>query len=446
MNNLATPAEVNPVARTLVDRLDNKEAVIGIVGMGYVGLPLFLRYLDTGYQVVGFDVDDRKVDAINTGEKYIQHIDMSPMERSEKDRYRATSDFSEIGFVDAIILCLPTPLNDHREPDLSYVLDSMETIAPHMRPGQVVSLESTTFPGTTDEYLAPVITKAGHEIGNDVFVVYSPEREDPGNPNFSTSSIPKVFSGMTPSCISVGAALYGQVIDKLVPVSSTRTAEMTKILENTYRAVNIALVNELKQVAEPMGIDIFETIRAADTKPFGFTAFYPGPGLGGHCIPIDPFYLTWKAREYELSTRFIELAGETNARMPDYVISRVTDALNSQSRSVNGARILVLGASYKKNIDDMRESPSVVIIDKLQEKGAQVSYADPYVPNLPVMRKHNLGLEAIEIDDPAVASFDCVVLLTDHDDFDYDRIGRAARLIVDTRGRYTADNDRIFRA
>jgi len=279
-----------------------------------------------------------------------------------------------------------------------------------------------------------------------VFLVYSPEREDPGNPNFTTSTIPKVYSGMTPSCKHVGATLYGHVIDELVPVSTTRTAEMTKILENTYRAVNIALVNELKLVADPMGIDIFEAIRAAATKPFGFTAFYPGPGLGGHCIPIDPFYLTWKAREYELTTRFIELAGETNSKMPDYVISRITDALNTRALAVKGSKILVLGASYKKNVDDMRESPSVVIMQKLEERGAEVSYADPFVPELPRMRRFDLGLKAIEIDEKVVASFDCIVISTDHDDFDWDMIERAGSLIIDTRGRYTADDDRIFRA
>lgn len=446
MNDMNFRAGVSPTALDLGTRLENKQAVIGIVGMGYVGLPLFLRYLDVGYRVVGFDIDQTKIDALNRGESYIQHIDGSAMTNAESDRYRGTSDFADIKDVDTIILCLPTPLDDHREPDLSYVLNSMDLILPHMRKGQVLSFESTTYPGTTDEELAPLIEKAGHTIGEDVFLVYSPEREDPGNPNFTTSTIPKVYSGITPSCKHVGAALYGHVIDELVPVSSTRTAEMTKILENTYRAVNIALVNELKLVSDPMGIDIFEAIRAAATKPFGFTPFYPGPGLGGHCIPIDPFYLTWKAREYELTTRFIELAGETNSKMPDYVITRITDALNTQSRSVKGSRILVLGASYKKNVDDMRESPSVVIMQKLEERGAQVSYADPFVPKLPTMRRFDLGLEAIELDNPAVASFDCVVVSTDHDDFDWEMIQRTSRLIVDTRGRFTADNERIFRA
>lgn len=446
MNNMTINAELAPAAKHLGELLENKQAVIGVVGMGYVGLPLFLRYLDVGYRVVGFDIDESKIEALNRGESYIAHIDGSAMSRQDDSMYRGTSDFSEISKVDAIILCLPTPLNEHREPDLSYVLNSMDLILPHMRAGQVLSFESTTYPGTTDEELAPRIEKSGKEIGKDVFLVYSPEREDPGNPNFTTSSIPKVYAGITNSCQHVGGALYRHVIDELVPVSSTRTAEMTKILENTYRAVNIALVNELKLVADPMGIDIFEAIRAAATKPFGYTPFYPGPGLGGHCIPIDPFYLTWKAREYELSTRFIELAGETNSRMPDYVITRVTDALNTQSRSVKGSRILVLGASYKKNVDDMRESPSVVIMEKLQERGAQVSYADPFVPALPRMRRFDLGLEAVQLDNPTVASFDCVIVSTDHDDFDWDMIGRSARLIVDTRGRYVADNERIFRA
>ncbi len=432
-------------ADSLVQRLVDKEAVIGVVGLGYVGLPLCLRYLDVGYRVMGFDIDQSKTEKLAAGESYIQHIDASAL-REAADRFAATTDFSRIAEVDAIILCLPTPLTQHREPDLTYVLSSLETIIQYMKPGQVVSLESTTYPGTTDEELAPRIEKKGFAIGKDSFLVYSPEREDPGNPDFSTSTIPKVVSGITDNCKAVGHALYAHAIDELVMVSNTRTAEMTKILENTYRAVNIALVNELKLVAHPLGIDIFEAIRAAATKPFGYTPFYPGPGLGGHCIPIDPFYLTWKAREYELTTEFIELAGEVNTRMPRYVVSRIGQALNTKSKAVNGSSILILGMAYKKNVDDLRESPSIVILEKLQQLGANVDYSDPHLPQTWKMRRHTDTFKSVACDAATLARYDCVVVCTDHDAFDWDCIDRNSQLIVDTRGRFNGDDERIFRA
>lgn len=429
----------------LVKRLTDKDAVIGVIGLGYVGLPLCLRYLDIGYRVVGFDIDESKTSKLEAGESYIQHIDIDPLKKAQ-DKFSATTDFARIKDVDAIILCLPTPLTRHREPDLSFVLTSLDTIVKHMRPGQVISLESTTYPGTTDEELAPRIEQAGYTIGEDAYLIYSPEREDPGNPNFTTSTIPKVFSGITENCKIVGQALYAHAIDELVLVSNTRTAEMTKILENTYRAVNIALVNELKLVADPLGVDIFEAIRAAATKPFGFTPFYPGPGLGGHCIPIDPFYLTWKAREFELSTEFIELAGEVNTRMPKYVVSRVGLALNSQSKAVNGSSILILGMAYKKNVDDLRESPSIVILEKLQKLGAKVDYSDPHLPQTWKMRHHADTFKSVPCDANNLKNYDCVVICTDHDAFDWESIEQHARLIIDTRGRFTADDERVFRA
>ncbi len=431
----------------LIERLNGRTAVIGIVGLGYVGLPLARRYLEAGYPVRGLDVDARKPEALLAGRSYIEHIDAGYFaEAARSGKFDATTDYARAAECDAVVLCVPTPLNDHREPDLSYVVGSVEQVVPHMRAGMVLSLESTTYPGTTEEELRPRLEAAGFAVGEDVFLVYSPEREDPGNPDFSTRAIPKVCGGSTESCLEVGLALYGGVIDQVIPVSSTRAAEMTKILENSYRAVNIALVNELKLVAERMGIDIFEVIRAAATKPFGFKPFFPGPGLGGHCIPIDPFYLTWKAREYGIATKFIELAGEVNTTMPDYVVARVAEALNTHGRPVKGSKVLVLGIAYKKNVDDMRESPSVALIEKLRDRGAEVSYADPHVPVFPKMRRHHFDLKSRELTAESLAGVDCVVVATDHDRFDWDLIGRHARLLVDARGRFTPEGTRVWRA
>ena len=430
----------------LLDRLNRREATIGILGLGYVGLPLMLRFADAGYRVLGFDVDPVKVQALNAGRSYIEHITSDAIAQALRQGFQASTDFSRTAACDALILCVPTPLNLHREPDLSYVIATIESILPHLRPGQVVSLESTTWPGTTDEELSPRIESVGLRVGEDVFVVFSPEREDPGNPNFNTRSIPKVVGGVTPACREAGLALYGQVIDELVPVSSTRAAEMTKLLENIHRSVNIGLVNELKVVCNRMGIDIHEVIRAAATKPFGFTPYYPGPGLGGHCIPIDPFYLTWKAREYGLHTRFIELAGEVNASMPQWVVTKVADALNERGKAVKGARILVLGLAYKKNVDDRRESPSMVLMELLQAKGAEISYSDPHVPRFLPMRKHDFALESVPLTPETLAAVDCVLLATDHDRFDYALIKAHAPLIVDTRGRYREPAEHIVRA
>ncbi|MBB4064208.1 nucleotide sugar dehydrogenase [Gellertiella hungarica] len=430
----------------LVQRLNNREAVIGIVGLGYVGLPLMLRYSEVGYKVLGFDIDDQKVDRLMKGESYIEHIAASSIAEARKQGFEATTDFSRAGEVDALILCVPTPLNKYREPDLSFVLNTVDSLIPHIRAGQIMSLESTTYPGTTDEELLPRIEKRGFKVGTDYFLAFSPEREDPGNPNFTTRTIPKVCGGCTPACLEAGVALYGQVIDRVVPVSSTRAAELTKLLENIHRAVNIGLVNEMKIVADRMGIDIHEVIRAAATKPFGFVPYYPGPGLGGHCIPIDPFYLTWKAREYGVHTRFIELAGEINSSMPDYVIAKIMSSLNSARKSVAGSRILVLGIAYKKNVDDMRESPSVMLMEKLRDMGAEVAYSDPHIPSFPKMREHHFDLKSVPLTAESLASFDCVLLATDHDRFDYDMIRDNAKLIVDSRGRYLEPFEHITKA
>ncbi|MGY4824477.1 nucleotide sugar dehydrogenase [Stutzerimonas chloritidismutans] len=432
--------------QSLLDKLNSKTSVIGIVGLGYVGLPLVLRYSEVGYRVVGFDIDQSKIDHIEAGTSYIEHIPAAAIARAVEQGFEATTDFTRASDVDALILCVPTPLNKYREPDLSFVLDTTDSLVPYLRAGQVVSLESTTYPGTTDEELLPRIESRGFKVGQDVFLVYSPEREDPGNPNFTTRTIPKVCGGHTPACQEVGMALYGQVIDRVVPVSSTRAAEMTKLLENIHRAVNIGLVNEMKVVADKMGIDIHEVIRAAATKPFGFVPYYPGPGLGGHCIPIDPFYLTWKAREYGLHTRFIELAGEVNSAMPDYVVAKLAAALNQRKKSVNGSRVLVLGIAYKKNVDDMRESPSVFIMERLRDLGAEVQYSDSHVPVFPKMREHHFELSSVELTSENVAAYDCILIATDHDSVDYDMVKAHAQLIVDSRGRYLEPGANIVKA
>jgi len=420
----------------LLQKLNHKSATIGIVGLGYVGLPLMLRYHAIGFSVMGFDIDQNKIEALLGGESYIEHIAAKDIEAANDDRWDATTDFTKIKDVDAIILCVPTPLNQYREPDLSYVLNTMEACLPHMRAGQVVSLESTTYPGTTEEELLPRIESQDLKVGDDVFLVYSPEREDPGNKNFTTNTIPKVVGGHTPACLEVGKALYEPAIDQVVPVSSTKAAEMTKLLENIHRAVNIGLVNEMKIVADRMGIDIHEVVDAAATKPFGFTPYYPGPGLGGHCIPIDPFYLTWKAREYGLHTRFIELAGELNAAMPDYVIAKLANALNDIELSIRNARVLILGITYKKNVDDARESPCIEILDKLVRKGANVDYSDPHMPYFKTMRKYSYDYESVTLTPQALADYDAVILATDHDAFDYEMIKDHAKIIIDTRGKY----------
>jgi UDP-N-acetyl-D-glucosamine dehydrogenase len=438
--------KVTDAQSSLIKKLSSRAATIGVVGLGYVGLPLVLRYCEVGYRVIGFDVDQSKIEALKNGRSYIEHVRSDKISEYVGSTLQPTHDLSLIREVDALILCLPTPLGKHREPDLSFVISTVETVAPYFHAGMVLSLESTTYPGTTDEELKPRIEARGFTVGKDIFLVFSPEREDPGNQMFSTQTIPKVCGGCTGACLEAGIALYDQVVDKVVPVSSTRAAELTKLLENIHRAVNIGLVNEMKVVADRMNIDLHEVIRAAATKPFGFVPYYPGPGIGGHCIPIDPFYLTWKAREFGVHTRFIELAGEVNSSMPDYVVSKVVNGLNLQKKSVSGSRVLVLGLAYKKNVDDARESPSVLIMERLRDLGAQISYSDPHIPSFPAMRAHQFSLSSIALTAESVAAFDCVVLATDHDRFDYELIRANAQLLIDCRGRFVADSPNILRA
>jgi UDP-N-acetyl-D-glucosamine dehydrogenase len=434
------------VSATLQQKIAAREAVIGIVGLGYVGIPLALRFSTTGFRVLGFDIDADRVRLLNAGNSPIAHIPASEVGAMVDGGFQATAEFARVTEADAIIICVPTPLSKHREPDLSFIVGTMNSIAPHLRAGQVLSLESTTYPGTTAEVLQPYVEKRGFTIGRDFYLVYSPEREDPGNPNFNTQSIPKIVGGTTAACRDVGQQLYGAAIDKVVLVSSTQVAELTKLLENIHRSVNIGLVNEMKMIADRMGIDIYEVIDAAKTKPFGFTAYYPGPGLGGHCIPIDPFYLTWKAREYEVSTHFIELAGEINRNMPNWVVEKITAALNERSKSLKGSRVLALGIAYKRDVDDMRESPAVRVMELLRDRDVAIEYSDYKVPVFPKMREHHFDLKSVELTADRIASYDCVVVLTDHSDFPYDFIHEHAQLIVDTRGKYRKPSAKVVKA
>jgi UDP-N-acetyl-D-glucosamine dehydrogenase len=422
---------------SFIEKINNKEAIIGIVGLGYVGLPLMLRFAEVGYRVIGIDIDEQKNELLNQGKSYIKHIPSDQVKRVQR-LIKATSDFSLSTEADALILCVPTPLDKYREPDLSYVLQTTDALVPYIRAGQVVSLESTTYPGTTEEELKPRIESTGLVVGQNVFLVYSPEREDPGNAHFTTATIPKVCGADTEACRAAGQALYSAIINKVVPVSSSKVAEMTKLLENIHRSVNIGLVNEMKILSDKMGINIHEVIDAAATKPFGFVPYYPGPGIGGHCIPIDPFYLTWKAREYGVHTRFIELAGEINSHMPHWVVNKIASALNNHERPIKNSRILVLGIAYKRDVDDMRESPSIEIMELLQKKGAHVEYSDPHVPLFPAMRAHHFDLHSVHLTPEAIKSYDCVVLATAHYDFDYAMIAQNAKLIVDTRAAFSS--------
>jgi UDP-N-acetyl-D-glucosamine dehydrogenase len=434
------------VIENFIKKVDNKEAIIAIVGLGYVGLPLLLRFTEVGYRVIGIDIDQTKNEQLNKGKSYINHISDEKVANSKR-LFIASSDFSKAIEADAIILCVPTPLNKYREPDLSFVIQTMDSLQPYLRQGQLISLESTTYPGTTEEELKPRIESRGFVVGQDIFLVYSPEREDPGNLNYSTATIPKVCGGVTDNCFEAGKSLYSAIIHRIVPVSNTKVAEMTKLLENIHRSVNIGLVNEMKILADKMNIDIYEVIEAAATKPFGFVAYTPGPGIGGHCIPIDPFYLTWKAREFGMHTRFIELAGEINSHMPHWVVSKVSRAMNEREQTIKNSRILVLGLAYKKDVDDVRESPSIEIMKLLQERGASVDYSDPHVPNFPQMRAHRFELKSIELTETAIRTYDCVILVTAHQCFDYTLIANNANLIVDTRGAFRQfKNTNIIRA
>lgn len=418
-------------------QIASREYTVGIIGLGYVGLPLVKRFGEAGFKVLGFDVDAKKVRGLNEGSSYIHHIpseQVSALVRS--GRFEATADFDRLREADALIICVPTPLTRNREPDLQYVEKTADAIALTLRRGQLVCLESTTYPGTTEEVLLPRFTAGGLRVGEDFFLAFSPEREDPGNRQHTLEKVPKVVGGVTPECMELACTLYSQVIERVVPVSSTRVAEAAKLLENIYRAVNVALVNELKITFDRMGIDIWEVIEAASTKPFGFQPFYPGPGLGGHCIPIDPFYLTWKAREYGISTRFIELAGEINHAMPAYVVQRLADALNDRGKALKGAKILVLGVSYKKDVGDLRESPSLEIIEILLAKGARADYSDPYFPRLPAVRRHELEMESVPLTEDSVKKYDAILVATDHSTFPYEMIHNVASLILDSRNAF----------
>ena len=419
-----------------LNNIKNNKSIIGVIGLGYVGLPLVIRFAEEGFPTFGFDIDAEKVKILNAGETYINHVYADKIKAIVNNGFKATTDFSEIVNVDAIIICVPTPLDNRNEPDLSFIHNTLESIKSYLKENQLLILESTTYPGTTEEEIVPIVEAAGFEIGKNFFLGYSPEREDPGNKNFTTKTIPKVVSGYTEKCLELTKALYDQIVDQTVPVSSLRVAEMTKILENIHRAVNIGLVNELKMVADKMDIDIYEVINAAATKPFGYTPYYPGPGLGGHCIPIDPFYLTWKAKQVGVDARLIKLAGAINTAMPNYVIEKADAALVSVGKKIEGSRILVLGLAYKKNVDDTRESPSLTIIDMLIKMGADVEYSDPYLPIVPKTRKFNFVLKSKELNEENIKTFDLTILLTDHDDFDYQMIAQAAALIIDTRGRF----------
>ena len=423
----------NETCLKLLEMIEQRTARIGIIGLGYVGLPLAIHFGRKGFRVTGFDLDSKKIDKLLHGESYIKHIPADSIkELIDAKQIDVTIDFSRLGETDCILICVPTPLTEKLEPDLSYLLNTTETIAENLRKGQLVVLESTTYPGTTQEMLLPRLAFKGMKVGEDFFLAFSPEREDPGNPKYTATNIPKVVGGITHSCLDVATAMYN-AITRAVPVSSTQTAELAKLLENTFRSVNIALVNELKILAHKMGIDLFEVIEAAATKPFGYTPFYPGPGLGGHCIPIDPFYLAWKAREYDFSTRFIQLAGEINISMPYYVIEKTMEALNKHKKSLNGSRILVLGVAYKKDVDDDRESPGYAIMKMLLEKGAVVHYNDPWIPKLHTTRKYNFQMDSTPITPELLTQMDAVIIITDHSDYDWAEIVEHANLIIDTR-------------
>lgn len=417
-----------------MDIIKRREAIVGIIGLGYVGLPLAREFLKKNFTILGFDLDQEKIEKLSCGKSYIKHIEDTFLKEYvlEKKTFSATCDFSRLVEADIIIICVPTPLDEHYNPDLSYVIDSTKTIAQYLRKGHVVVLESTTYPGTTEDEMLPILSAGGLKVGQDFFLGYSPEREDPGNKDFDTGKIPKIISAITPAGLEILDALYSQIVE-VVPVSSTKVGEAAKILENTYRAINIAMVNELKMVFDRMDIDIWEVIEAAKTKPFGFQAFYPGPGLGGHCIPIDPFYLTWKAREYDIHTHFIELAGEINNNMPYYVIEKTMKALNSQGNSMVNANILVIGVAYKPDIDDMRESPALKVIELLIKEGAHVEYYDPFIPTLPKTRKYRLNLQSVAPEKIADNFYHAAIIVTDHASLDYELLLNKARIVIDTR-------------
>ena len=415
-------------------KIKDRKVTVGVLGLGYVGLPLVREFASAGQKVVGFDIDEKKVKTLNSGRSIIKHVPHSQVKKLvETGLFKATTNMSRLKTVDVILVCVPTPLTQNREPDMQFIINSSKTISKYLRAGQLIVFESTTYPGTTRELVAPILQSNGLKAGRDFYLAYSPEREDPGNKNYTTKTIPKVVGGLTDKCCKLACNLYNIAIVDTIPTSTLEAAEAAKILENVYRCINIAMVNELKMVFDRMDIDIWEVINAASTKPFGFKAFYPGPGLGGHCIPIDPFYLTWKARQYGMPTRFIELAGEINTNMPHYVITKIMEALNERSKSLKGSKVLVLGLAYKKDIDDLRESPSVELIELLRKKGAKVDYNDPYIPKTHKQRQHDLRMTSKNLSKKMLAGYDVVLISTDHSDYDYDWIVQNSKLVVDTR-------------
>ncbi|KAA0135322.1 MULTISPECIES: nucleotide sugar dehydrogenase [Gimesia] len=439
------------MANQLEQAIKDKSAIIGIIGLGYVGLPLIDAFVNTGFKTMGFDVDQNKVDQLQAGKSYIKHIPSETVAKwIAKEQFEATADFSRMKEADALLICVPTPLTTSRDPDLTYVENTAKVIAETLRPGQLVVLESTTYPTTTRDVMLPILDNAGLKVGEDYYLAYSPEREDPGNPDFSAAGIPKVVGGMEENSLRIASALYSHAVVNVIQVSSPEVAEACKILENTYRAVNIAMVNELKTLFDRMDIDVWEVIDAAKTKPFGFQAFYPGPGLGGHCIPIDPFYLSWLARKEGQTTRFIELAGEVNTRMPRYVIDRLAEFMNEKAKPLKGSKICMLGVAYKKDVDDPRESPSFHLLDLLMERGVDFTYNDPHIPKLPKMRHHDVpAMESQELTPEYLAAQDCVLIATDHSAYDYDFIVKHSQMVLDTRNatkNVTEGREKIFKA
>jgi UDP-N-acetyl-D-glucosamine dehydrogenase len=439
----------------LMESIKSRKANIGVIGLGYVGLPLVIEFCKAGFSVTGFDIDDKKVALLKKGESYIKHIEASriaPLVKGSQGGsplFFPTSDFSRLTDMDCVLVCVPTPLNKNREPDMTYVFNTTKSIGQYLRKGQLIVLESTTYPGTTDEDMRSMLEQSGLKAGVDFHLAFSPEREDPNNPEYTTSAIPKVVGGYSKTCLDAATTLYSQIMQRVVPVSSTKVAEATKLLENIYRAVNIALVNELKMLFDRMDIDVWEVIEAAKTKPFGFQAFYPGPGLGGHCIPIDPFYLTWKAKEYDIATRFIELAGEINSNMPSYVVNRLMTALNENRKCLKGSRILVLGVAYKPNVDDDRESPAFVVMELIEEAGASVDYSDPYVPRLKKVRKFSFDKSSVQLTAETIGGYDAVVIVTNHANVDYKLVETHAQLVIDTRNalnKIGTRNGKIYKA
>ena len=430
----------------LYKKIDDRTAQIGVIGLGYVGLPLVIRFCQEKFKVMGFDIDDKKCNNLNNGKSYINHIPSKTIKSIIKENFFATTSWKFIKDVDVILICVPTPLNTKNEPDLQYIFSTLESIKSNLKENQLLVLESTTYPGTTEEILAPIIKDKGLLLGKNFYLSYSPEREDPGNQNFSTKSIPKIVSGITKECCDIANQLYKTIVEETVTVSSTQTAEMTKLLENIHRAVNIGLVNEMKIVADKMNIDIFEVISAAATKPFGFTPYYPGPGLGGHCIPIDPFYLTWKAREYGLDTKFIKLAGEINTNMPNWVIKKLVNVLKKNKINIKKSRVLILGMAYKKNVDDLRESPSLVLLDEMIKMGIDVNYNDPLIHKLPTTRKYKYNLKSIDLNEKNIKLFDAVILSTDHDSYDYKWVEEKSKIVIDTRGKLDRNKKNVVPA